>query len=52
MCSVTLCHLFPLNPFIQTDWHQQETLGCSEFAEPIYLLKQYVYIVAYFQIIL
>ena len=52
MFSVTLCHLFPFNPFIPTDWHQQEPLGCSEFSEPIYLFKQYVYIVAYLRILL
>ena len=46
------CHLFPFNLFILTDWQQQETLGCSEFAESIYLLKQYFYIVAYLRIML
>ena len=44
--------LFPFNPFIPTDWHQQEPLCWSEFAEPNYLFKWYVYIVAYLGIML
>ena len=50
--SVTLCHLFPFKPFIPTDWHQQEPLDCSEFAEPNYLFIQHIYIAAYLAIML
>ena len=50
--SVTLCHLFPFNPFIPTDWHQQEPSGCCKFVKPNYLFKRYIYIVAYLGIML
>ena len=39
--------MFPFNCFTPTDWNHQQPLGCSEFAEPIYLFKRYVYIVAF-----
>ena len=48
--SVTLCNLFLSIPSIPTYWHQAKPLGCKEFPEPSYLLKWYVYIVAYFGI--
>ena len=47
-----LCDLFSFIPLIATYWHQEEPLGCSEFAEPNYSFKQYIYIVAYFGIML
>ena len=50
--SVALCHIFPFNFFVQTDWHQEEPLGCSEFEEHNYLLKRYVCIIAYLGIML
>ena len=49
--SVISLSLF-IHPFIPTDWHQQDTLGCCQFEEPHYLLKWYVYIVAYLGIML
>ena len=50
--SVNPCDLFLFIPLIPTYWHQEEPLGCSEFAEPSYLFKRYVYIVAYLGIML
>ena len=50
--SGTLCDLFSFIPFIPTDCHQQTPLGCSKFAEPSYLFKQDVYIVASLEIML
>ena len=50
--SVTLCDLFSFIPFIPTYWRQHKPLSCSEFAEPNYLFKRYVYIVAYIGIML
>ena len=52
MYSVTLCVFFSFIPLIPTYWHQEEPLGCSEIAEPSYLFKRYVYIVAYLGIML
>ena len=39
-------------PLIPTYWPEENSLGYSEFAEPFYLFKQYVYILAYFRIML
>ena len=50
--SVTLCDLFSFNPLIPAYWHQEEPLGCSEFGEPNYVFKRYVYIVPYLAIML
>ena len=40
------------NHFFYTIWHKQKPLGCSEFSEPNYFFKRYLYIVAYLRIIL
>ena len=50
--SVTPCDIFLFIPSIPTYWHQEEPLGCSEFAEPSYLFKQHVNIVAELAIML
>ena len=50
--SVNPCDLFLFIPLIPTYWHQEEPLGCSEFAEPSYLFKQHVNIVAELAIML
>ena len=43
---------FFIRPFVPTDCHQQKPLGCSKLADPNYLLKRDVYIVAYLEIML
>ena len=50
--SVTLSHLLPFNPFMPADCRQQKLLGCSEFAEPNYLLTLHIYLSAYLGIML
>ena len=52
LSSVTLCDLSLFNPLIPTYWHQEETLCCSEFREPNYVFKSYIYNVAYLGIML
>ena len=50
--SVTVCDLFSFIPLIPFHWHQEEPMGFKEFPEPNYLFKRYIYIVAYFGIML
>ena len=50
--SVTVCDFFSFIPLITFHWHQEELIGCKEFPEPNYFFNRYVYIVAYFGIML
>ena len=52
ICYLTLRDLFSFNPLIPAYWYQEEPLGCSEFGEPNYVFKRYVYIVPYLAIML
>ena len=44
--------LISFQPFDATNWHQEEPLGYSVFAEPKYVFTQHIYLAAYHAIML
>ena len=50
--SVRLCSLVSFSRLIPTYWHEEEPSGCSVYAQPRELFKQYIYSSTYLTIML